>query len=95
MLLSVLVLDSGDLSYLQHADCKATKAEISGTYVGGCKKGLVHGNGIAQGIDRYEGQFIKGLPSGKEFTDGPAKFTLNAISLLSLKYKTMFINFSG
>jgi len=65
MLLSILILSSGYLVHSQQSDCKVIKAEISGTYEGGCKKGLAQGNGIAQGIDRYEGQFIKGLPSGR------------------------------
>ena len=34
-------------------------------YSGKCKKGLAHGNGIASGVDIYEGHFKKGLPDGK------------------------------
>jgi len=49
----------------QTGDCKVLIPEISGTYAGGCKKGLAHGKGLATGIDSYEGQFIKGLPHGK------------------------------
>jgi hypothetical protein len=37
---------------------------IAGAYSGDCKKGLASGKGIAQGIDHYDGQFIKGLPQG-------------------------------
>lgn len=46
-------------------ECKVLMTDISGSYQGGCRKGLAHGNGIAQGVDRYEGEFIKGLPDGK------------------------------
>jgi hypothetical protein len=60
----VFIIFIGSNLYAQTSDCKVTKASISGTYTGGCKNGLAHGKGIAQGIDRYEGQFIKGLPSG-------------------------------
>jgi hypothetical protein len=38
---------------------------LAGHYNGDCKKGLAQGNGVAQGIDRYEGHFFKGLPDGK------------------------------
>jgi hypothetical protein len=48
----------------QNTDCKVVMPEISGTYVGDCKRGLAHGNGTATGTDRYEGRFSKGLPNG-------------------------------
>jgi hypothetical protein len=51
--------------YSQQEECKVIKPEISGAYSGGCKNGLAHGKGVAQGIDRYEGEFVKGLPSGE------------------------------
>ena len=60
----LLILSIGFNAYAQTADCIVNKASISGSYTGDCKKGLAHGKGIAQGIDRYEGQFIKGLPNG-------------------------------
>lgn len=44
--------------------CKVLLSNISDVYVGGCKNGLAHGDGIARGIDEYEGQFKKGLPHG-------------------------------
>lgn len=49
----------------QQNDCKVLLESISGTYEGKCKNGLAHGKGIAQGTDRYEGTFVKGLPSGR------------------------------
>jgi hypothetical protein len=52
-------------AFAQTNDCRVIKPEISGTYQGDCKKGLAQGKGIAQGVDRYEGQFDKGLPSGR------------------------------
>lgn len=48
----------------QADDCKVLMPQISGTYVGECKKGLAHGKGVATGTDRYEGQFRQGLPNG-------------------------------
>jgi len=48
----------------QTGECKVLIPEISGTYVGVCRNGLAHGKGTASGIDRYEGQFSKGLPQG-------------------------------
>jgi len=58
----------------QNSDCKVLIPEISGSYVGDCKKGLAHGNGTATGTDRYEGKFNKGFPHGKgtyKWTNGP------------------------
>jgi len=49
----------------QQTECKVKLPAISGSYTGECKKGLAHGHGIAQGTDRYEGDFFKGLPEGK------------------------------
>jgi hypothetical protein len=60
----VLIIAFGSNLYAQTSDCKVIKESISGSYTGGCKNGLAQGKGIAQGIDRYEGQFAKGLPSG-------------------------------
>jgi len=48
----------------QEKDCKVLMKSISGTYSGGCKKGLANGYGKAQGTDSYEGQFKKGWPNG-------------------------------
>jgi hypothetical protein len=59
-----LLLLSAGVTYAQNSECRVMKPEIAGIYQGECKKGLAQGKGIAQGIDRYEGQFSKGLPSG-------------------------------
>jgi len=48
----------------QQTGCKVMMPSIAGAYSGDCKKGLASGKGIAQGIDHYDGQFIKGLPQG-------------------------------
>lgn len=64
-LFPVLVLISGCIVYPQQTDCKVLKPEISDSYTGGCKNGLANGKGEARGIDYYEGQFDKGMPSGK------------------------------
>ncbi len=61
----ILVLFSGNIVNSQQTDCKVLKPEISESYSGGCKNGLADGKGVAQGIDYYEGQFDKGMPSGK------------------------------
>ncbi len=46
-------------------NCKVLKAEISGNYTGGCKKGKASGKGKATGTDSYDGDFVAGLPHGK------------------------------
>ncbi len=63
ILLYLVILLSGSIIYAQD-DCKVLIPELSGTYTGGCKKGLAHGKGLAMGIDSYEGRFTKGLPNG-------------------------------
>jgi hypothetical protein len=64
-LLLIAVFIFGSYVYGQQSDCQVKVARLSGTYTGGCKNGLAHGKGIAQGTDRYEGQFSKGIPDGK------------------------------
>ena len=64
-ILLFLLFISGGIAYSQQNECKVIKPEISGSYSGGCKNGLAQGKGVAQGVDYYEGQFFKGLPSGK------------------------------
>ena len=61
--LYMLILFSGSIIYAQN-DCKVLMPKLSGSYTGGCKKGLAHGKGSAVGIDSYEGRFSKGLPNG-------------------------------
>ncbi|MEN8229313.1 MAG: hypothetical protein ABFS38_14235 [Bacteroidota bacterium] len=61
--LYMLILFSGSIIYAQN-ECKVLIPEISGSYTGGCKKGLAHGKGSAVGIDSYEGRFSKGFPNG-------------------------------
>lgn len=55
----------GSCTFGQEPGCIVKLPAISGSYTGGCKKGLANGKGIAQGVDRYEGQFVSGLPEGK------------------------------
>jgi hypothetical protein len=61
----ITILTFWNSSFAQQSECRVLKAEISGTYSGGCKNGLAQGKGIAQGTDQYEGQFSKGLPDGR------------------------------
>lgn len=59
----LLIFTWGSYAFGQ-SDCKVSLPDISGTYIGDCRKGLAHGKGVAQGKDLYEGQFVKGLPEG-------------------------------
>lgn len=45
-------------------DCKVLVEELQGQYNGECKKGLADGEGQAQGVDKYIGNFKKGYPHG-------------------------------
>ena len=46
------------------SDCRVLLHTIKGKYTGECKDGFAHGKGFAQGKDKYEGSFKKGLPNG-------------------------------
>ena len=63
LLLAILFMLAFSSSYSQDS-CKVLKPEISAKYQGKCKKGLAQGKGVAEGIDKYEGDFYKGLPDG-------------------------------
>lgn len=52
------------VSYGQDNECKVLMKEISDSYQGDCKNGLAHGDGIASGVDVYQGKFKKGYPWG-------------------------------
>ncbi len=60
----VFFLISGNILIAQEGACKVLLPRLTGTYTGDCRKGLAHGKGSATGIDRYEGEFRKGLPEG-------------------------------
>lgn len=45
-------------------NCKVLKPGIDSIYAGDCKQGLANGQGVASGIDWYNGEFKKGLPEG-------------------------------
>jgi len=49
-LILILILISGYGISAQNVDCRVINPDISGTYNGGCKSGLAHGKGIAQGL---------------------------------------------
>ena len=64
-ILLVFFLPTYSYSQESQVQCKVLMEEISDWYQGDCKDGVAHGNGIAKGIDRYEGKFKKGLPNGR------------------------------
>lgn len=45
-------------------NCKVLSDSLTGSYNGGCKKGLADGVGTAKGINSYTGEFKKGQPHG-------------------------------
>ncbi|MDD3736091.1 MAG: hypothetical protein PHO11_02895 [Bacteroidales bacterium] len=47
------------------SECKVLLPALSGSYEGGCRKGLADGDGVAIGTDTYKGSFKKGLPDGE------------------------------
>ena len=62
-ILVTLIVLTATLGQAQN-DCKVLVPDLSGNYVGKCKKGFAHGKGKAVGKDTYEGSFKKGLPNG-------------------------------
>jgi hypothetical protein len=49
----------------QTTGCQVLIPALAGSYTGECRKGLANGEGIATGLDKYEGHFFKGKPDGK------------------------------
>ena len=44
--------------------CKVSMKALEGKYEGGCKDGKASGEGKAEGVDRYSGNFKNGFPDG-------------------------------
>ena len=65
MIIGSLIFIISISSFNAQTQCKVLKPEISGSYVGECKKGLADGLGEATGTDFYKGEFVKGWPEGK------------------------------
>ncbi len=57
-------LFSSTILFAQDTSCTVSLNALKGTYTGGCKNGKAEGEGVAKGIDSYEGTFKKGLPEG-------------------------------
>lgn len=49
----------------QGPECQVLIPALAGSYTGECRKGLANGEGVAKGLDKYEGHFFKGKPDGK------------------------------
>jgi hypothetical protein len=62
---AIILFAAGLYLNAQDTGCIVKLPGISGTYSGGCKNGLAEGRGVAQGTDKYYGQFNDGLPEGK------------------------------
>ncbi len=58
------LLHVNDVTAQKSDSCNVLKPEIAGIYHGKCKRGLAHGYGVAIGVDKYEGYFIRGKPYG-------------------------------
>lgn len=77
-ILSLFFVESGK-SQEKNPECKVLMEKISGSYEGGCKKGLAHGHGVAKGEDTYTGSFRKGMPDGRglyTYSNGDSFFGL-------------------
>lgn len=60
-------------AYSQGGPCRVLTPSLQASYAGGCQNGLAHGQGQAQGADRYQGAFHEGQPQGQgvyQFADG-------------------------
>ena len=64
-LLSLLLISSIFINNIQaQENCKVSVDALNGSYTGECRDGKANGNGKAQGLDSYEGQFKNGYPDG-------------------------------
>lgn len=64
ILVLFLLFINSHLILAQSTECKVLLPELVGSYNGKCKKGIAHGNGVAEGKDKYDGRFKNGLPDG-------------------------------
>ncbi len=64
LLLSCITASSWFSVAWSQNNCKVLKPGIDSIYAGDCKQGLANGQGVASGIDWYNGEFKKGLPEG-------------------------------
>jgi hypothetical protein len=64
-LLGMLLLGAISDLAAQEKSCVVKHPAISGTYSGDCKDGFADGRGVAEGTDKYFGQFRNGMPHGK------------------------------
>ncbi|HAA14742.1 MAG TPA: hypothetical protein DCE41_24850 [Cytophagales bacterium] len=58
------LLFTGATSLFAQEACEVKVLELVGTYEGGCKRGVAHGDGTAEGTDSYSGTWKKGFPDG-------------------------------
>ena len=64
-LLAIILLGSQAMM-AQKKDCNVNLNGLDETYTGDCKKGLAHGEGVAEGtLGKYTGEFKKGFPHGQ------------------------------
>ena len=52
-------------SLLKAQDCEVLLDSLKGKYTGACNKGKADGEGKAEGVDSFSGNFKKGLPDGE------------------------------
>lgn len=52
------------------SECKVLLPALSGSYEGGCRKGLADGDGVAIGTDTYKGSFKKACRTAKVHIPG-------------------------
>jgi radial spoke head protein 1 len=60
----LVLMFAGGVTLQAQGNCKVLVPGLQGFYKGGCKHGLAHGKGMAQGKDKYTGEFRKGYPDG-------------------------------
>lgn len=65
LLFPVFLLSCSSTSMVTDGSCEVKVENLKGHYEGYCKRGLAHGEGLAEGKDKYKGEFNKGYPEGK------------------------------
>jgi hypothetical protein len=65
IIIILLVVSCTNFPTTPQQTCAVADPKLQGHYQGDCQNGKAHGSGMAIGKDKYEGEFVQGLPQGK------------------------------
>lgn len=65
IIIILLIVSCTTIPTTPQQTCSVADPKLQGHYQGDCQNGKAHGSGMAIGKDKYEGEFVQGLPQGK------------------------------